>query len=140
MRITEDVHDVLRLNSSKRPREEGDVEWPPRRADGIRDAEFDAPGQRRRARTARLANLDALWVDPKHVRRVLRVEKGEAAVAATQLQHTLAPEVDEFANRVQLEPVDVHRATVSRRPLRSRSRTRFLRVSTFDQPRPRNHR
>jgi hypothetical protein len=114
MGITEDVHDVLRLNSSERPREEGDVERPPRRADGLCDAEFDAPCQGHRARAARLANLDALRVDPPHVCRVLRVQKGEAPVAATHLEHTFAPDVDEFANRVQLEPIDMHRATLPR--------------------------
>src|SRR5205814_6703855 len=41
VRIAEDVHDVLVLNSSQRPGEERDVEPPPRRADRLRHPELD---------------------------------------------------------------------------------------------------
>src|SRR5213075_2640751 len=112
MRIAEDVHDVLVLNSSQGPGEERDVEPAPGRTDRLRHPELDALRQLSRARAARIADLVALRVDPKHVVRVVRVEEGEAPVAATHLEHALSGDVHELANGVELEPIDLHAATL----------------------------
>jgi hypothetical protein len=112
MRIAEDVHDVLVLNSSQRPGEECDVEPAPGRTDRLRHPEVDALRQLSRPRASRIANLIALRVDPEHVGRVVRVEEGEAAVAAPHLEHALPGDVNELANGVELEPIDLHAATL----------------------------
>src|SRR5215468_5529737 len=112
MRIAEDVHDVLVLESSQRPREERDIEPPPRRADRLRHPELNAFRQLCRPRTARRADLVALRVDPEHVGRVVRVEEGEAPVAAAHLEHALARDVHELADGVELQPIYLHTPTL----------------------------
>src|SRR5947207_1491145 len=114
MRIAEDVHDVLVLNSSQGPGEERDVEPPPWRADRLRHPELDALSQLSRARAACVADLLALRVDPEHVGRIGRVKEREAPVAAPHLEDTLPRDVHELANRVELEPIDLHAATLTR--------------------------
>jgi hypothetical protein len=112
VRIAEDVHDVLVLNSSQGPGKERDVEPAPGRTDRLRYPELDALRELSRARAARVADLVALRVDPEHVGRVVRVEEGEAPVAAPDLEHPLPGDVNELANGVELEPIDLHAATL----------------------------
>ena len=93
--VPEDVHDVLRLHSSERPREEHEFERAGRDLELLagRDPVLDAvrkfPGQR----PARVLDLLGIRIEGEHACRVRGDADGEPTVAAAELEDALTAEV-----------------------------------------------
>jgi hypothetical protein len=97
--VAQDVHDVLRLDSSERPGEDDEIERVRRDLDLLprRDLVADTIGELGRERTARSVDRLGLRVERVHVRGVLGHPDRESTVAATHFENATLPEVAEPA-------------------------------------------
>jgi hypothetical protein len=107
--VAQDVHDVLRIDASERPGEDGEVERV--RFDLERlprgDAVGNAIGQLGWHRATSARDDVCVWVDGEHVHRVACDRDCQSAVAAAKLEHPLAAEVAQAPERGQVSPLGI---------------------------------
>jgi hypothetical protein len=102
--MAQDVHDVLRLYSSQRPREDHEVERVRLDLDRVtgRDTIGDPFGEPWGKRPPRLVNRFGIRIEREHARRVGSDTDCEAAVSAAELEDVLATKVREAVKRSEM--------------------------------------
>jgi len=109
MNFPQGVHDALRLDSSQRPAEERDVEPLARNVERlrVRDSELDTVGEPGRKCGPSIGDRLLVGIDAEHLGGLAGVEPRHPALAATDLDDSLAGEVDERVERVELRATGI---------------------------------
>ncbi len=102
--MAQDVHDVLRLYSSQRPREDHEVERVRLDLDRVagRNAIGDPFGEPWRKRPPRFVNRFCIRIEREHIRCVGSDTDCEAAVSAAQLEDVLSMKVRQAVKRSEV--------------------------------------
>jgi hypothetical protein len=102
--MAQDVHDVLRLYSSQRPREDDEVERVRLDLDRVagRNTIGDPFGEPWRKRPPRFVNRVGIRIEREHIRRVGSDTDCQAAVAAAKLEDILSAKVRQAVKRSEM--------------------------------------